>query len=66
MIRGHSTRSGVSLAPARGLSLDTTARPSPRGEGRALASHPRSRPGLVELTGFEPATPWLQTRCSPS
>jgi hypothetical protein len=32
MIRGHSTRSGVSLAPARGLSLDTTARPSPAGK----------------------------------
>jgi hypothetical protein len=22
--------------------------------------------GLVELTGIEPVTPWLQTRCSPS
>ena len=22
--------------------------------------------GLVELAGIEPATPWLQTRCSPS
>ncbi len=21
---------------------------------------------LVELTGIEPVTPWLQTRCSPS
>jgi hypothetical protein len=21
---------------------------------------------LVDVTGFEPATPWLQTRCSPS
>ena len=22
--------------------------------------------GVVDVTGFEPATPWLQTRCSPS
>ena len=49
-----------------GLSLDATARPSPRGEGRALTSPSREALRLVELTGLEPATPWLQTRCSPS
>jgi hypothetical protein len=25
-----------------------------------------SEKNLVELTGIEPVTPWLQTRCSPS
>ena len=42
----------------------------PRREDRALASRSlvtvRAAPRLVELTGLEPATPWLQTRCSPS
>ncbi len=37
-------------------------------QGVAIGSRPapRARTNLVDLKGFEPPTPWLQTRCSPN
>ena len=55
--RARSSRSGAAS--------DTTARASPKGSSSADV-RPRLSGRLVELTGLEPATPWLQTRCSPS
>jgi hypothetical protein len=34
-------------------------------DGRSVASD-TDQCRMVELAGIEPATPWLQTRCSPS
>ena len=67
-LENTTARPSTRLVPPRDLA-----------DGRALASS-SSRGGtlkrfsallmplrrLVELTGLEPATPWLQTRCSPS
>ena len=69
---------GLENVPQRRPAGDTTARLSPKGKAERWRPRAPGRlpPGnadvgfsgskLVELTGLEPATPWLQTRCSPS
>ena len=57
----RDTESVVALTPNRELGFGR--RLSVVGS-RARAPAPQQK--LVELTGIEPVTPWLQTRCSPS
>jgi hypothetical protein len=48
-------------------SFDATGRASLTRRDRAIARVEAQKvTRLVELAGIEPATPWLQTRCSPS
>jgi hypothetical protein len=51
---------------ARGSVGDATERPSLARRGRSVTSAQTKAMQMVELAGIEPATPWLQTRCSPS
>ncbi len=66
----RDTESVVVLAPniklVVGRRLSVVGCGSYRIRLRARAPAPHHTKNLVELTGIEPVTPWLQTRCSPS